>query len=210
MKFVAMESAARPGTMRQLHLAALCTTLTIGPVAAGAQEFAGFGGVEPRFGIVWPRDATSGPGWSLDADLGYLRTPRVRAIVGMSGFSANVDRRVGGAPLGGTLSAFGLHGALRLDPVRTGRLSPFLAALLTLHNVNAEVSDPGVGELLDGVYAGIGFGAGLAYALDSPARFALTAEVRRVFATNVGHGSLLFGIRWMPRGNRAADPGVGQ
>lgn len=184
------------------------TALTIVPAATRAQEFAGFGGIEPRVGIVWPRDATSGPGWSLDADLGYLRTPRVRAIVGMSGFSADVDRRVGGAPLGGTLSAFGVQAALRLDPVRAGRVTPFVTALLTLHNVNVEVSDPGVGELLDGVYAGIGLGAGMGYALDSPGRFALTAEARRVFATNVGHGSLVFGIRWMPRGNRA--PGAVQ
>lgn len=178
--------------------------------AVEAQQFVGFGGLEPRLGVVWPRDATTGVVWGLDADLGYVRTPRVRAIVGMTGFSADVDRRVAGAPIGGTLSAFGVQGALRLDLLRAGRFAPFGTALLTVHNVSANVSDPGIDELLDGVYAGIGFGAGVAYSLDMSARLALTAEVRRVFATNVGHGSLVFGVRWLPRGRQANDRGTPQ
>jgi hypothetical protein len=196
--------------IRYSRIAMLVAGLPFFAVAAEAQQFAGFGGLEPRLGVVWPRDATTGVVWALDADLGYVRTPRVRAIVGMTGFSADVDRRVAGAPIGGTLSAFGVQGALRLDPVRAGRFAPFVTALLTLHNVSANVSDPGIDELLDGVYAGIGFGAGVAYSLDMSARFALTAEARRVFATNVGHGSLVFGVRWLPRGRQGNDRGTAQ
>lgn len=210
MKSVAQGSRTRRVTVGCLCMTGLLTSLTILPSVAGAQQFAGFGGLEPRLGIVWPRDATTGTIWALDADLGYVRTPLVRAVVGMTGFSADVDRRVAGAPIGGTFSAFGVHGALRLDPVRAGRFAPFVTGLLTLHNVSADVSDPGIDELLDGVYAGIGFGAGIAYALDLPARFAITVEARRVFATNVGHGSLVFGMRWMPRGRQANDMGRAQ
>lgn len=193
--------------IRYSRVAMLVAGLTFYAAAAEAQQFAGFGGLEPRLGVVWPRNATTGVVWALDADLGYVR-PRVRAIVGMTGFNVDVDRRVAGAPIGGTLSAFGVQGALRLDPVRAGRFAPFVTALLTVHNVGANVSDPGIDELLDGVYAGIGFGAGVAYSLDMSARFSLTAEARRVFATNVGHGSLMFGMRWLPRGRQASGGGT--
>ena len=173
------------------------------PPGLAAQEFPGFGGIGIGLGAVSPEDAKTGFGATLDVGLGYLRWPRVRPFAGLSYFGADVDRSVGGSPVGGSLSAKGGRAGLRLDLVQAARFSPYLAVALTAHSLDADVPDPGTEQLLDGFYVGAGISGGLAFALDSARRMSATAEARRVFAANVGHTGLLLGVRYMPRGIEA-------
>lgn len=179
----------------------LLTCALVGvPTAASAQDFFGFGGLEARVGVVFPEQAKSGFGGSADFDLGYLRSPKVRTLLGFNYFSADVDRRVGGTPVGGSFSATGGRAGLRFDPFGPGRLTPYLVTAVTAHSVAANVADRGTEQLLDGFYVGAGLGAGLTYALDSGQRFRVTLEGRRVFVTNISHSAIEVGLRLMPRG----------
>ncbi|HUF26747.1 MAG TPA: OmpA family protein [Gemmatimonadaceae bacterium] len=178
----------------------LFVVATLHAAPLGAQEVFGLGGLGARLGAVAPEDAKTGFGWSVDADLGYLGSPRMRTVLGLNGFSADVDRSVGGSAVGGSLSAFGGNGGFRFETPAIGRFAPYLAATATVHNVTADVTDQGTKDLLEGVYAGAGLGAGFVFALDAPGRFMVTAETRRVFINNVGHWAFEAGMRYMPRG----------
>jgi len=172
--------------------------VVVAPVAR-SQEAVAFGGLSARGGVVSPTRADAGFGWMVEIDLGYLRNPGLRTFVGFGGFGADVDRVVGGSPVGGSYTATGIHGGLRLDLFEAQRFTPFLSASVMVHNVSADVPDPATDELLDGVYAGAALGGGMAYGLNTTGTIALTAEARRAFITNVGHWAIEAGIRYLPR-----------
>ncbi len=200
---VAGLSALAKGSARRgctLTAACILIAVVVRVSPAHAQQFPGFGGVGVGIGAAWPQDANMGLEWSADADLGYLKSPRVRVVLGLSGFSADVDRVAGGAPVDGSLSTVGGHSSLRIDPLGTGRFTPYLTLGLRAANVSADVSDEATKDLLEGFYAGAGVGAGMTYALDEAGRFAATAETRRVWMNNVGHWALDAGLRFLPRG----------
>lgn len=182
----------------------LFATLLLGalalPTGLSAQQFPGFGGISIRAGAVVPEDAKTGFGVSGDLDLGYLRLSRLRTLIGFSQFSADVDRQVAGSAVGGSISATGGRVGLRLDLLAAARFSPYVGVAVNGFSVDADVPDPGTQQLLDGFYMGAGLSGGLAIALDSAHRFAVTAEARRAFVKNVGHTAFEVGFRFSPRG----------
>ena len=177
--------------------------LVVSSFRVEAQVFPGFGSVDVRAGAVNPDQAKTGFGWSADIDAGYIKTPRLRVIVGATGFGADVKREVSGVPVGGSISSVGGRVGLRLDAFGVGRVAPYAVASVSGHNVSADVSDAGTKQLLEGFYVGAGLGAGLTFAIDTAARFAATTEVRRVYVTNVSHWAYEVGMRWTPQGRRA-------
>lgn len=173
------------------------------PLIAESQAFPNFGGIGVRVGAVSPEAASTGFGWTVDLDLGYWNTPRLRTVLALNGFSADVERRVGGTPTGGSYDATAGRAGLRWDVLGTGRFTPYLGAAIVAMSVDANVSDAGTRDLLDGFYVGAAGSGGLTFALDSLGSFALTGEARRLFVTNVSHWALEIGVRWMPRGPRS-------
>lgn len=171
--------------------------LAIAPVVR-SQEALAFGGVSARAGAVFPERADAGFGWAIEVDLGHLRTERLRVLFGVQRFGADVDRQVSGSPVGGSYTATGIHGGVRLDLFASRQFTPYLGTTILAHNVSADVPDAGTDELLDGVYIGATLGGGLGYALDQPGTFSLTAEVRRAFISNIGHWAFEGGIRYLP------------
>ena len=152
-------------------------------------------------GAVSPETADLGLGAAGELDLGYLGSPRIRALLGANFLRAGVDRRVSGADVGGTMSAVGGHAGLRFDPLGPARVSPYGLVTLSGRRVQAgDVDDPGTRRLLEGFYVGAGVGGGIALALDSARRTLLTAQAERVFVTNVGHWGSTVGLRFTPRG----------
>jgi hypothetical protein len=170
------------------------------PALVEAQAFPNFGGVGVRVGAVSPEAASTGFGWTIDLDLGYWGRPRLRTLLALNGFSADVERRVGGTTTGGSYDATAGRAGVRWDVLGTGRFTPYVGAAIVAMSVDAKVSDAGTRDLLDGFYVGAAGSGGLTFALDSLGRFALTGEARRVFVTNVSHWALEIGVRWMPRG----------
>jgi len=189
------------GSARQFSSAVVIALVLGVPLhRVDAQTFFNFGGLGVRIGAATPEEAKTGLGWSVDLDAGYIKTPRLRVVLGATGFKADVDR---GAPVGGSISAVGGRAGLRFDAFGVGRFTPYAVATVTGHNVSADVSDAGTKQLLEGFYAGAGLGAGMSFALDTAARFAATGEVRRVYVTNISHWAFEAGVRWMPRGRRS-------
>lgn len=170
------------------------------PRVTGAQSFFGLGGIEGRVGLAAPEAAQPGLAYAIDLDLGYVRVPRLRAVLGLNGFRADVDRRVSGRTVGGSFTATGGRAGLRYEPFGPGRLTPYAVGTVVGIDVDADTEEPGVDRLLDGFYIGAGAGAGMSYALDELERYSVVAEARRVFVTNVSHWAFEFGVRVMPRG----------
>ena len=187
-------------SLLQLLPYAVSSALLLSPAQLAAQRFFGLGGLEVRAGAAFPEDAKAGPSASLDVDLGYLRTPTIRTILGLNYFSADVDRQANGAAVDGSFTGTGGRVGVRLDPLRSARFSPYLTTMLTGHSISADVSDPGTENLLDGFYIGASAGAGVAFGLDSARRMWATVDARRVFIANAGHTAIEVGIRWLPRG----------
>ena len=171
--------------------------------AVHAQALPSFGSIEARLGAVSPEKAKLGFSGSMHLDLGYVGRPSLRAVLGLTYFKADVDRRTAAGPVGGSLSCWGGQAGLRFDPLGGQRIAPYLTAVLAAEHVRADVQDPGVKELLDGSNVGAGLGGGLAVAVDSARTFAVTADVRRIFVSNLNHWTYELGLRFTPRGRAA-------
>ena len=185
----------------------LTTLLFLIPAQVPAQPFPGFGSLEARVGTVLPKDANAGFSGSVDLGLGYLGSPLLRAIIGFNYFTADVDREETVFPAEGSFSAAGGRIGLRLDPFGAEQFTPYLVGAITGHSVNTDADDTVNEEALDELYGdfivGGSIGAGITYALDEFARYAVTAEGRRVFATDIGHWAAEVGFRINPRGRNA-------
>jgi hypothetical protein len=178
--------------------------LTLGVARQGsAQDAPSFGGLAVAFGTINPVQAGLGFNWRVGLDFGAWVDSRLRIVVSGTGFSADVERQIGGVPTGGRFDAVGGLAGLRWDLFPGGRIAPYATGSVAGLVVDASVADPGTKRLLDGFYVGAELGGGLAYAIDSLAKFALTGEIRRGFVTNVGHWIFEVGLRWMPRGRRS-------
>ena len=184
----------------------LAATVAV-PHSLAAQAFPGFESVEARVGAYVPDNADPGFGASIDVGLGYLGSPAVRTLAGFNYFTAHVDRASGTSTVGGDITGVGGRLGVRLDPFGAMRFAPYLAATITAHRVDAEAENPANQDLLDDVYGGFLVGAGLgvggAYAFDETGRYGVTAELRRVFVTDVAHWAGEVGIRVVPRGREA-------
>ncbi len=187
-----------------IHARVVASTLALGILlahgAASAQSFPTFGNIEARLGVAHPVKAKPGFSQALESDLGYLGAPVVRAIAGLSHFTANIDRRTAAGPASGSLAAWGAHGGIRLDPWGGRLVAPYLIAVLAAQSVQAKASDPAVKELVDGFNVGAGFGGGVAVAINSARTIAATGDIRRVFISDAGQWTYEVGVRYMPRG----------
>jgi outer membrane protein OmpA-like peptidoglycan-associated protein len=184
-------------TNRIVFLAA-ATALSFGATQAAAQSFPSAGGLEARIGVAAPENARAGLSASADLDLGSLGIGSLRTLVGGHYFAVNRTHEGAGDP--GSYNAVGGRLGFRLDVFGRQRISPYLLAAVTGHQVSAEVEDAQVGELLSGFYSGASLGAGVAYKLDAAGRTAVTGEARSTFASNIQHLAFEVGLRYMPRG----------
>jgi outer membrane protein OmpA-like peptidoglycan-associated protein len=188
----------------RLCLVAIVTAMTLSGAALEAQGFPAFGGIEGRIGAAMPENADPGVSASVDLDLGSLGIGSLRTIVGGHYFATNRTE-------GGSYNAIGGRLGLRLDVFGTQRLSPYIMAALTGHQISADVpNDPSTETLLEGFNTGASIGAGVAFAVDEAGRLAVTGEGRGTFANNIQHYALELGMRFLPRGPRSylRDPRV--
>jgi outer membrane protein OmpA-like peptidoglycan-associated protein len=192
----------------RLCLVTACTAMMFAGASLEAQGFPAFGGIEGRIGVAMPENADPGVSASVDLDLGSLGIGSLRTIVGAHYFSAN--RTGPGTEDYGSYSAVGGRLGLRLDVFGTQRLSPFIMAALTGHQISANVPNESDRALLEGFNTGASIGAGLAYAVDEAGRLAVTGEGRGTFTNNIQHYALELGMRFLPRGPRSylRAPGI--
>ena len=181
------------------------------PSALPAQRIFGFGGLEARAGVADVKNADKGINWALDGDLGYLKLPILRTYAGLTGFNADVDLKLGGNQVGGSLSAFGLETGVRADLRPLRKLSPYLLLGLSFTRVNAsDVNDPAGEDLLDGFYTALDYGVGAAWHLGTRRTWAVVGDLRFTTGSDVGRTVVTGGIRWNPRGRdmykREAQP----
>lgn len=185
---------------------ALVATLGVvsSPSGVDAQEFPGIGGFDLRIGGNSPSPDGQGGGIStaIDADLGFIGDPNIRAIVGFNLFRGSVQQ----VDLDdGSFTAAGIRAGLRADFQRLGQVRPYALGAVTGHNVTADVLDPATEDLLEGFYGGAALGVGAMVALDEPNQFGVVGEIRRLFANNIGGWAFEVGFRWMPRGETMYD-----
>ena len=179
-------------------LAVLAALVAAAP-PLGAQRAPAFGGFEFRVGAADVEQADAGFSAGADLGLGTVWTDRLHLLLGASLFTADADRVVTDVPVRGGFVGVGGRAALRLDLIGVGRLRPYLLGQLSVHRVSAgDVEQPGVRDLLEGSYAGIGAGAGLAWGLGTLRTTSVVLEGRRVLATNVDHWALEIGLRYTP------------
>jgi len=181
------------------------------PRVSYAQRMFGFGGLEARGGVTDPKNADKGFDWAIDADLGYLKLPLIRTYAGLTGFSSDVDFKVAGAQVGGSLDGLGLETGVRVDLRPLRKISPSLLLGLSFTNVNArDVSDPTTSDMLDDFYTALDYGVGLAWHFGRRHTWSAVGDLRFVTGSNVGRTVATAGIRWLPRGRatyqREAQP----
>jgi outer membrane protein OmpA-like peptidoglycan-associated protein len=164
-----------------------------------AQRFPAFGSIEGRVGAVSPLDGDVGLSTSVDMGLGFLGSPLLQTFVGFSYFDAGVTD-----PARGSKAATGGRAGLRLDLFGPAWLGPYLLVAATGHHVTVDADDDADRRALERVYGGFvlggAVGGGVHYALDSAQRFRATAELRRVYVTNIPHWAAEVGVRIVPRG----------
>jgi outer membrane protein OmpA-like peptidoglycan-associated protein len=177
------------------------TAMVASGASLEAQGFPSFGGIEGRIGVALPENADPGVSASVDLDLGSLGIGSLRTIVGAHYFAAN--RTGPGTVDYGSYSAIGGRLGLRLDVFGTQRLSPYIMAALTGHQISADVPAESDRALLEGFNTGASIGAGLAYAVDDAGRLAVTGEGRGTFTNNIQHYAFELGMRFLPRGPRS-------
>lgn len=193
------DSTPRGHTLTRLAVVTALSLMAATP--ASSQMAPSFGGVEVRGGLAIPQDAELGTSLAAEVDLGYVATPPLRLIAGLSRYQANIDREPGGDE--GSFTATGFQVGARYDVLRWQRLMPYLRAGVTLHAVDADAFDLDVGSLLEGTYVGVGGALGAAYRLDDAGRLAATAEARRTLINNVGSTTFEIGIRLQRLGRNA-------
>jgi outer membrane protein OmpA-like peptidoglycan-associated protein len=176
------------------------------PNTASAQRAPAFAGAEVRGGLVFPEAADVGLGLMGEVDLGYVWRPELRAIVGISRLTADIDRLPGDDE--GSFTATGLWLGARYDLFALGSTAPYLRGALTIQRVSADAWDTDVDALLSGTNAGAALALGVRRNLDVTGRFGGTVEVRRTWLNNLAHTALELGIRWQQRGTSAyqAEP----
>jgi outer membrane protein OmpA-like peptidoglycan-associated protein len=192
--------------VKQLAATLLVVGALIPRVSAGQRVF-GFGGVEVRSGVADPKNADKGLNYAIDADLGYLRWPILRTYVGLTGFSSDVDLRVGGTDVGGSLKGLGLETGVRLDLWPLRFLSPSLLLGFSFTDVTArDVNEPATSDMLDGFYPALDYGVGLAWHIGRRRAWSVVGDLRGVTGSNVGRTVATVGVRWQPRGSATYQP----
>lgn len=178
------------------------TVTLVGWVAPmSAQEFPAFGGIEARLNANRPVNAETGFGAAVDVDLGWFNFAHLRTFVGADYFSASVDNVATGNT--GDFRGIGARGGFKIDGLVGGPIRPHLMAALSATSVTATLDDPRANDLLEGFYVGAELGAGLIWPLNAAENFAVTTDLRHVFASNIKRSSLEVGIRYTIRGSNA-------
>jgi outer membrane protein OmpA-like peptidoglycan-associated protein len=173
----------------------------LAPAAASAQAAPALAGAEVRTGLTFPEHATAALGIMVEGDAGYVWRPRLRLLVGVSHFRANIDREPGDNE--GSFAATGLWVGGRYDLLPWQAWGPYVRAVATMHRVDADAWDPTVDALLAGTNLGLALAAGARYGLDATGRLSATFEVRRTLLNNLNQTSLEVGLRFLRRGSYA-------
>jgi len=182
-----------------LRLLPVAVALLCWSAPLSAQQFPTFGSVEGRVGAVSPLDGDVGLSTSVDVGLGFLGSPLLQTFLGFSYFDAGVSD-----PARGSMAATGARAGLRLDLFGPAWIGPYMLVAATGQYVTVDADDDVDRRALERVYGGFvlggAVGGGLHYSLDSARRFQATAEVRRVYVTNIPHWAGEVGVRIVPRG----------
>jgi outer membrane protein OmpA-like peptidoglycan-associated protein len=192
------------GTLRPLRLLIAIAAVALFVVPAAGQAVPGLGGAELRAGLTFPERARVGANLFGEVDVGYLWTPPLRVLVGLSVYEATIDREGGGDEGSFRTTAAWVSGRYDLLPWRT--LAPYLRGALTLQRVRADAFDAEVDALLQGTYVGVAGGVGARYLLDDSGRLSATAELRRTLVSNVAATAVEIGLRLQLRGHAAYVP----
>lgn len=158
---------------------------------------------EARLGAITPHGGRTGVDGTFEWTLGSLGPSSIRPLLGIDAYHADLRRGLDGVPLRGSLASAGVLAGLRLDVNPDGAITPYAITGVTGNYVWASGSDDATKRDLAGAHVGLAVGGGAALWF-GPWPFALTADVRHVFAHSLTRTMYTVGFRIQPRVNQLA------
>ncbi|MEP7067162.1 MAG: hypothetical protein ABI889_14095 [Gemmatimonadota bacterium] len=146
---------------------------------------------------AWTDNGTHGHEFGADVDIGSVVSPKLRLVVGLNYFHADVDRRNHlGKPVGGTFHDFSVHAEASYELLRIYRFGPYVGAGVGVHWRGSSIDNDidNTTRLYKGAVVGGDFFGGTTFALTKSQRYSLYAEARRVEAKNVERSLARLGI----------------
>jgi hypothetical protein len=189
--------------MRPLIILSAAAVCAFAPRAAAAQMFLGFGGLEARAGVADPKNG--GHSATVEADLGYMGLPALRATLGIDFFGSELDRVISGQQVSGTMKGAGGVAGLRYDIYPQRRFTLHVLGGVTVHSIRAQPDNPAVKDSLGGGHVGLQLGGGVSLRMGSGHFWSATADVRRVTERDAERTLVAFGRRYSLRGRRMYD-----
>ncbi len=166
------------------------------PLGAAASErpALGFGGGGVEFGVADPEHADKAAQYGGVLHLGSMLRPWLHLTLGVSYWSADIDRGELGSAARGTVSDLAFRSDLRWEAGSLLGLRPYLVTGLAAHSVGADIPDDASTErALSGLNWGLDTGVGLTTAARG-LRYNL--ELRRRFVDDVDGWALTAGVGW--------------
>ena len=153
---------------------------------------------ETRIGAITPFRARTGIDATFEWNVGSLGFSTLRPLFGVDVFHADLRRGVNDIPARGSITSAGILGGLRMDVNPDGAVTPYAVTGLSADYAWANASDPATKDDLEGGRLGYVLGGGAALWFGAWP-FALTGDVRHVFAHHTGRTSYTVGFRVQPR-----------
>lgn len=198
-------------TSQRLMMGATALLVSIASVPAEAQQMEqgwGLNRFGAHLGTSWVTQASQGFEVGAQADIGWLVDRQARVLIGVNYLGADVDRRIDGAPVGGSFRDLTLSSDLQLQILRVGQITPYVGAGLGLHFLSERnIPDQNVRDIYDGLVVGLNYFAGMLWDLTPDRRWSATGEIRGVAAQNLGRTSFRLGASY--RFGPPAIPGGG-
>lgn len=165
------------------------------PLVAGAEQAAfGLAGGCLEVGVADPEHADRAFQAGGRLDLGTVLRPWLHVALGVSHWSADVDRGELGDTANGTISDLAFRTDLRWESPRVLGLHPYLLGGLAAHSVSADLpEDSSTEQALTGLNWGLDTGVGL---LTGARGFRIGLELRRRLVNDVDGWAMTAGAGW--------------
>jgi len=141
-------------------------------------------------GYVSIEDAKNALEVGIAGDIGSLRWPWLRTVVGLDYLSTSSNR----PNADGTFQNIALNADLRATPLQIRNVVPYFGAGVGVHFRSTTATDPNVRDIYDGVVIGAQGFVGAMIDLRADGAWGASAELRTVAAQNIGRTSLRAGV----------------
>jgi hypothetical protein len=146
--------------------------------------------VGAHVGYVSIEDAKNALEVGVTGDLGSLRWPWLRTVVGLDYLSTSSNR----LNADGTFQNIALNADLRVMPLQIRNVVPYVGAGVGAHFRSTTATDPNVRAIYDGVVIGAQGFVGALIDMRADGAWGASAELRSVAAQNIGRTSLRAGV----------------